>query len=327
MDRFLHDKNIRHILTPHEEDEKTWRSVLDQFRRGEKRVTRKSAGEGAIKAIQRLLIFLGYSTSSSGAFSIDGDFGRGTNRAVAQFEFDHQLNSKISRKILCYPCTWQTARSNIRQIPETRLTVKTMTKMLAAAQTAIKDGAVLCGNLKEALFQLDSLNGHKFLNCRGILKRYGKLVDQAVSKIHEEKDIRIQPEWILAIIRQETAGVVRPRFEQHILTRLNNKQSRADLIELRYQAMSQGLGQILGSNYKVVGAKSAITMFQSPLEQQVLFVARFLAKKPQTIGKRNPTKSDFERIARYYNGPGFAKHHYDERIERWFREFRQLRAT
>ena len=326
MDRFLHDKNVQHILTPHGEDEKTWKTVLDKFRQGDKGITRKSAGEAPIKAIQRLLIFLGYSTSSSGAFSIDGDFGRGTNRAVAQFEFDHRLTSNISRKNLCYPCSWQTARTNISKIPYTPLTVKTMTKMLAAAQTAIKDGTVLCGNVKEALFQLNALNSHKFLNCRGILKRYGKLVNSSVSTIRQEKNIQIQPEWILAIIRQETAGVVRPRFEQHILTRLNNTQNKADLIELRYQAMSQGLGQILGENYRVVGAPSAKAMFQSPLDQQVLYVARFLSKRPQTTGKRNPTEKDFERIARYYNGPGFKKHHYDERIERWFREFRQLRT-
>ena len=55
-------------------------------------LTRQSAGESAIKAVQRLLIFLGYSTASSGAFLIDGDYGRGTNRGVAQFQFEYKTN-------------------------------------------------------------------------------------------------------------------------------------------------------------------------------------------------------------------------------------------
>jgi hypothetical protein len=65
-------------------------------------------------------------------------------------------------------------------------------------------------------------------------------------------------------------------------------------------------------------------MFVSPLEEQVLFIARFLARLGSVIAKKNPSDQDFRDVAKYYNGSGYAKHHYDERIARWFREFRSV---
>ncbi len=88
--------------------------------------------------------------------------------------------------------------------------------------------------------------------------------------------------------------------------------------------MSQGLGQVLGSNYKMVGAESAVAMFQSSIEEQVVFVARFLSRKPKIVSKSTPTSQAFAQLARFYNGPGYAKHHYDESLARWFREFQSL---
>ena len=324
MEQFVQDPKISQVLTPVGDTKKSWRNVLDQFRKGERGITRQSVGEEAIKAVQRMLVFLGYSTSSTGAFAIDGDFGRGTNRAVAQFEFDHGLNNQLTRKILCYPCTWQTAKTNITKIPDTRLTLKTMETMLRVATDAIAQNRVLCGTFEDALFHLDALDQRQLLSCQQIQKRYGAHVKAAVARVKNEKGVTVQPEWVLAIIKQETGGIVRPRFEQHILTRLNNKQGQADLVELRYQAMSQGLGQILGSNYELVEAQSAVSMFQSSIAEQVLFVARFLARKPQIVSERNPTSQVFAQLARFYNGPGYAKHHYNESLARWFREFQSL---
>ena len=271
-----------------------------------------------------MLVFLGYSTSSTGAFIIDGDFGRGTNRAVAQFAFDHGLNRRLTREILCYPCTWRTAKEHITDIPDTRLTMKTMETMLQVATDAISENRVLCGTFKDALFHLNALDQRQLLSCQQIQTRYGAHVKAAVAQVKEEKHVTVQPEWVLAIIKQETGGIVRPRFEQHILTRLNKKQGRANLVELRYQAMSQGLGQVLGSNYKLVEAKSALAMFQSPIAEQVLFVARFLSRKPEIVSRQKPTKENFAQLARFYNGPGYAKHYYDESLATWFLEFQSM---
>jgi len=320
----IKDKKIQSVLWFPEDRDETWKNDLERFQKGDVTLTRKSAGESSIKAIQRLLIFLGYSTTSSGAFAVDGDFGRGTNRAVAQFRFEHGLTKQVSRTTLCYDCTWRNARKNITAIPDVRLTVKTLETMLESALQAIGANDVMCGSFDEAVYQLNAVHRRRLLSCRQILERYGSFAEQAVMRIQAEQGIAIQPPWILAIIKQETGGVVRPRFEQHLLTRYNHREYDADFAELRYRSMSFGLGQILGVNFKRVGAPSARAMFISPLDEQVLYVARFLAHKSDVVSRKNPSEADFRELARYYNGPGYATHHYHEGVARWFREFRTL---
>jgi len=301
-----------------------WERELERLRQGDLTLSRKSAGESAIMAVQRLLVFLGYSTSSSGAFAIDGDFGRGTNRAVAQFQFESGLSRKITREVLCYDCTWQNAQQRITQIPDTRLTFATLETMVQRALEAVEQRQVLCGDFEEAVRHLDALHRRQMMTCREILDHYGDLAGQAGRRLDQERGVTVQPEWMLAIIRQETSGVVRPRFEQHLLTRYNRQEPTTDFVELRYRAMSMGLGQILGVNFQKVGAASAQTLYTSPLAEQVLFVARFIAAKPEVVSKKRPTDQDFRTLARYYNGSGYEAHHYHEGIARWFREFSDM---
>lgn len=323
----VENPQIQQILTLPADSDADWRRDLERLRRGDVNLSRKTIGENSIRAIQRLLIFLGYSTASTGAFSIDGDFGRGTNRAVAQFQFEHGLNPALKRQQLCYPCTWRTARAAISAIPDVLLDVPTLEKMLDKTLEAIANNQVNCGSFEAALFHLNSLHQNRLLNCRQILDRYGTMTQAAVARISKDHKVNIRPEWILTIIRQETGGVVRPRFEQHLLSAANVKMPQMDFAELRYRSMSFGLGQILGSNYRIVGAASARAMFTSPLEEQVLFVGRFLARNramAPVVAKSNPTSADFHVVGRHYNGPAYAKHHYHESIERWFKEFRNL---
>ncbi len=58
-------------------------------------------------------------------------------------------------------------------------------------------------------------------------------------------------------------------------------------------------------------------MFQSPIVEQVLFVAQFLSRKLEIVSQRNPISKNFAQLARFYNGSGYAKHHYDESLARW----------
>ena len=327
MIQAIKDPKIQKILWAPGTRGEEWKSDLERFKKGDVTLTRKSAGELSIKAVQRLLFFLGYSTSSTGAFAIDGDFGRGTNRAVAQFRFEHGMTRQDFRKTLCYDCSWQTARSKITIIPDVRLTVKTLETMLDSTLRAIEKNEVMCGSFTEAVYHLNNVHKRALLNCREIFKRYGTLVDRAVTGLANQRNINVRPEWVLSIMRQETGGVVRPRFEQHLLTRYDGKDPGADFVELRYRSMSFGLGQILGVNYKRVGAASARAMFVSPLDEQVLFIARFLAHNrsvASVVARKNPSEQDFHTVAKYYNGSGYAKHHYHERIARWFREFRAI---
>lgn len=323
----IEDPQIQQILTLPGDDATQWQADLARLKAGDLTLDRRTATEHSIKAIQRLFIFLGYSTSSTGAFSIDGDFGRGTNRAVAQYQFENGLAGAPTRAQLCYDCTFQTARKEITQIPDVVLDVPTLEKMLTDTQAAIQSGQLNCGSFEAALTHLNNLQQSKFMTCKQILEQYGEMALAAAEQIKKESGALIRPEWILTIIRQETGGVVRPRFEQHLLSRFNRESPQADFSELRYRAMSFGLGQILGDNFKTVKATSARAMFTSPLPDQVLFVARFLVANGRmrpVVAKNAPVDADFRVIGRYYNGPSYEAHQYHESIARWFKEFRSL---
>ena len=318
------DPRLQRILTHPDDDNAVWHGDLDRFLSGDVTLTRKSAGEAAVKAVQRLLIFLGYSTSASGAFQVDGDFGRGTNRGVAQFQVEHALTSAITRDQLCYPCKWNTAGRLITAIPDSKLTIATVQRMAAVALERIANGEVMCGSLDDALFHLNALHKRRFLDSRAILKRYGAEAVAACKALEAEDGTACHPEWLLAIVRQETAGVIRPRFEQHYLARLNACHAGAPLAELRMRSMSLGLGQIMGENHRAVGAANASVLFTAPVTEQLAFIARFLRPRKDIVRKANPTEQDFRSIARFYNGPGYEAHQYHESLGRWFSEFRLL---
>jgi hypothetical protein len=218
----------------------------------------------------------------------------------------------------------------ITAIPDVPLAVPTLEKMLEVAKEAIDTNNVNCGDFDEAIFQLNALHNREHLNCRKIDERYGAAVDKAVKELKAENGRVIQREWLLAIIRQETAGVVRPRFEQHWLSKLAKKLPDTKLSELRYQSMSFGLGQIMGLNYNLVGARSAQELYTLPLAKQIIAIARFLTRRQSiraVVAKSNPTAEDFKTVAKFYNGSGYAAHHYDESLARWFREFGNLAST
>lgn len=319
----VNDVRIQRILTHPDEDRNVWSAALKRLLASDIELTRQSAGESAIAALQRLMVFLGYSTASNGAFLIDGDFGRGTNRGIAQFQYEHHLGKRISRQVLCYPCQWNSAQRLITTIPEATLDQATLQAMLLATYQRCEQNQVMAGDFELALFHLNALHENRFLDCRAILERYGDAAVTA-SRVQGEKGIAIRPEWVLSIIRQETAGIIRPRFEQHYLSRLNRRHPAQELEELRMQSMSLGLGQIMGSNYRAVGAPNARTLFTAPVHEQVAYVARFLRPRRAETRKADPHEADFKRVARFYNGPKYAAHHYHERLARWFREFRLL---
>jgi len=324
LTELIQEPRIQSIVTHPEDDSAVWQGDLQRFLSGDKTLTRQSAGESAIIAVQRFMIFLGYSTSSSGAFAIDGDFGRGTNRGVAQFQWEHGLTHEFTRDILCYPCRWNTASRLITAIPEATLTETTLKKMASVALARCDTAQVMTGDFDSAIFHLNALHKRQFLSCRSILERYGDAADAASRALVEESGILVRPEWILSIIKQESAGVIRPRFEQHYLSRLNRELPGEDLAELRMRSMSLGLGQVMGENYKAVGAANATELFTAPASTQVAFVARFLKRRKEVVGKADPTEGDFRKLAGFYNGPKYEAHYYHECIARWFREFRQL---
>jgi len=324
----LQDPKFQSILTHPQETDTGWKDDLKRFQEKDISLDRKTAGENSIKAFQRLLIFLGYSTSSGGSFTIDGDFGRGTNRAVAQFQFEHGLNPAITRDMLCYDCTSRTARKNIRSIPNVILDLPTLEKMIEVAGENIQANKVNCGSLNDALFQLNALHKRRLLSCREIHQQFGELAGQASRQLESSRGVTIRPQWILSIIKKETGGVVRPRFEQHWLSKFNKSMPDEDISELRFRSMSFGLGQVMGFNYKRVGATSAKAMFYSPMQEQILFVGRYLAsgrsKVRAALAKNKPDEQDFRAIAKFYNGPRYEINDYHESLGKWFKEFSDM---
>jgi hypothetical protein len=196
--------------------------------------------------------------------------------------------------------------------------------MVTTALESIRNGHVMCGDFATAISHIDAIHSGRLLSCREIFLRYSKHVEAAVSQMRADRNVDIGPEWLYAIIKLETGGIVRPRFEQHVLSRLHRNHPTLDFAELRFRSMSQGPGQVLGENYLSVGARSAMEMYMSPLSDQILFVARFLAHRHHPVARRRPTAKDFRTIARFYNGRGYARHHYHEQLDRWHREFRKI---
>lgn len=324
----INDPQIQRILTHPEETDSGWRADLQRFEQNDLTLDRRTAAENSVKALQRLLIFLGYSTSSHGSYLIDGDFGPGTNRAIAQFQFEHGLNADVQREALCYDCTFKTASKLIGAVPNVLLNLPTLERLLAVARQNIDTNQVACGDFEVALFQLNALHKRRLLSCREIHQQYGAQAQEAAARLRVEKRMEIQPEWMLSIIRKETEGIVRPKFEQHILSKSNLKTPQTDLSELRYRATSFGLGQVMGFNFEAVGAPSAKAMFYSPLVEQVQLVGKFLATGGAAVraavAKSNPEEADFRAVARFYNGPLYETNRYHESLAKWFAEFRSF---
>ncbi|MBI5917696.1 MAG: DUF3380 domain-containing protein [Bacteroidetes bacterium] len=324
----INDPQIQRILTHPDETDSGWRADVQRFGQNDVTLDRRTAAENTVKALQRLLIFLGYSTSGSGSYLIDGDFGPGTNRAIAQFQFEQGLNPAVSRDSVCYECTFKTASKLIGAVPNVLLDLPTLEKMLAVARQNIDTNQVACGDFEVAMFQLNALHKRRALSCREIHQQYGVQAVQAAARMKSEKKVDIRPEWILGIIRKETEGVVRPKFEQHILSNTNRKTPKEDVSELRYRATSFGLGQVMGFNFQTVGAPSAKAMFCSPLTEQVLFVGKFLATGGSAVraalANPSPAEADFRAVAKFYNGPLYEANHYHESLAKWFAEFKAL---
>jgi peptidoglycan hydrolase-like protein with peptidoglycan-binding domain len=271
-------------------------------------------GQATVRAVQRLLIFLGYSTDSGGGYAIDGVFGPGVNRGLAQFRHEHAL-ADLAAELT------QTARKNLDSIPAQPLDSRTLKAMLSAAEAALAQEAVPYGGRRAALFLLNSLEQRKTLAAEELFDRYF----EAAAKAEAETGTRV--EWTLAFIKQETGGVPRPTFAQHLLSAAYDRSPDVDFAELRLRATAMGVGRLAGSSHAEFGAATAKAMFMARLDEQVLYVARFLAFKKEVVSKAEPSADDFREMARFYVGLGYEARNYDVALERWFRELRALRES
>ena len=89
-----------------------------------------------------------------------------------------------------------------------------------------------------------------------------------------------------------------------------------------YQSISIGIGQVMGSHYKMYGYKSAYEMWKiacgglvPQVEQMLLFISR------QAKMYKAAVNYDYATFARLYNGPAYKKNRYDtdlkKFVEKW----------
>ncbi len=95
--------------------------------------------------------------------------------------------------------------------------------------------------------------------------------------------------------------------------------------EVAALASSWGLGQVLGENYKTLGFSSAVAMVRNFAESeanQLEGVILFIKKTPGL--EKALQAHNWGKVARLYNGPGYAKHNYHGRLakahQRWVRK-------
>jgi len=93
--------------------------------------------------------------------------------------------------------------------------------------------------------------------------------------------------------------------------------------EAACKSASYGFPQILGSNYRACGFKSAVHMkeeMSKGLSQQLTAFVKFLKADPRLV--RAMKKKDFARIARIYNGRDYAKYGYHNKIRKAYARYK-----
>lgn len=90
--------------------------------------------------------------------------------------------------------------------------------------------------------------------------------------------------------------------------------------EIAYQSISMGIGQVMGSNFEVVGAGSARNMFQQAytFEGQVQHMLAFIANTPKAL--KAAKAYEYENFAKVYNGSA-AKESYWLELAQFVRQY------
>ncbi len=110
-----------------------------------------------------------------------------------------------------------------------------------------------------------------------------------------------------------TAGAVRnpaSQAQRWLLLRRATRIDRAAALE----SVSWGIGQVMGAHWSWLGYGSVedlVAEARAGLHGQLRLMCRFIAKSGLDDALR---RRDWQAFARGYNGPGFARHRYDEKF-------------
>lgn len=164
-------------------------------------------------------------------------------------------------------------------------------------------------------------------------KRQGRKYKREYSKKHYEKlnipdkslqgvaaALEVDLPAIKAIISVESSGkFYATRFEQHIYNKAIN--GRYGVGDPRKLSTSYGAFQIMGFNYKLAGFSSVeemVSRMNDP-QAQIEAFANYIKNRPAV--HRALQRHDWQTFARIYNGPGYAKNNYDNKISTAFNKF------
>lgn len=223
------------------------------------------------QALQRALVFLGYPTSSSGTYNIDGDFGNGTNKAFAYFIREHATellrddkgnyltdDNLLSKKGLS---------GNISTVPVDK---EVFEVLILSLNLLIKGKYVWFQDVGAAIENLEALaSGAKNMSTKQIIQRYRGAINNAV-EYSTAKGLRITPPWLVALIETQSGGRFRLHLDNSALEKYYTKQTPgavfctsglANMMECRLRSTRFGLGNRMGSDYSFTEAKSAFDLF------------------------------------------------------------------
>ena len=238
-------------------------------------------------ALQRALVYLCYSTDMSGSAVIDGNVGAGTRRGATQF---------------------------CKELQADRLDPASMLGVIE--QKLLMAGEVVAQVNVEYLDRLQSMT--VMPASETYMTYYQALVDSG-----DIAEMGLNQGLALAIIQIETAGIGRVRFESHVWDRATSLDDR----ERRFFSTSFGLFQIMGFNVDRCGLPVDYLQDQGDLERQFEVFANFIGRDKALLDEFRSEKPDYERIARHYNGPGFLKNNYHNKLKGAHGEFLNIIST
>ncbi|QGM45848.1 N-acetylmuramidase family protein [Methylocystis heyeri] len=94
--------------------------------------------------------------------------------------------------------------------------------------------------------------------------------------------------------------------------------------ECAFRAVSIGLGQILGENFKAAGHESAVAMFQAACESEGAQLEQMASFIEASDLAEHLRKKDWRAFALGYNGPGEKRNHYDALLAKAYARWQPL---
>lgn len=251
-------------------------------------VTARGDEGDAVRDIQQLL------KRAGGQLSVDGVFGEGTESAVRRFQriADLVTDGRVGPKTL----------DALQKAPPDPKHLRQKDIEWAATELGVGVAEILTVNEVES-------RGSGFFGSGKAAILYERHVMRRRLKAHNVNPTPFISEYP-NLVNRSTGGYVGGEGEYVRLRQAQDIHSDAAL-----ESASWGSFQIMGYHWRVLGYPSIeryVELMQRSEGEHLKAFVRFIQASPRL---RQALKDhDWPTFARYYNGPGYAKHNYDERL-------------